>query len=274
VSRSRAWSVAFGLARRQVSRTIKSPPLLLPPLLFPLMLFGAFAGGLSALGAVPAFAYPDYTTFQFVWVLLTGMAISALATGLALAQDYETGFARRILLATSQRWPLVVGYVLAGLIRGILVGAALVAVGLLAGMEVTSSPLDLAGFFALALLFNVAVSLWAVGVALRTRSSQAGPLLQTPVLIALFLVPVYTERDLLVGWVHTAADVNPLTRLVEPMRTLVIGEPDDVPLAFGVVLGLVVLLTLWAVTGLQSAPKAQAKPARRRRRRRAAPSPG
>lgn len=249
----RSWLVTAGLTRRQTVRAAKSPPLLLPPMLFPLMLFAAFAGGLSALALLPSFGYPDYTTFQFVWILLTGMAMAAMATGLSLAQDFESGFARRILLATSQRWPLVAGYALSSLIRGVVIGALLFAVGLAVGMEVSGSAVEILAVIALAVLFNLAVTFWGIGVALRMKTVQAAPLLQTPVLIALFLVPVYTPRDLLSGWVQTAADGNPITPIVEAARGLIIGEPERVALAFGISAALLLVLAIWAVTGLRSA---------------------
>lgn len=261
---------SVGLASRQIRRMLKSPALLLPPLLFPLLLFGAFAGGLSALSAIPNFDYPNYTTFQFVWVLMTGVSMGGMAVGLALAQDFEAGFARRILLATSRRTPIVAGYALAGLARGVVAGILLVAVGLAARMEVSGNVLELLAFAALILLFNIAVTLWGVGVALRARSIQAGPLLQTPIFIAMFLLPVFTPRDLLAGWIQAVADVNPLTPILEAARSLIIGEPERVPLAFGIAIGLVVLSAAWAVTGLGSAEAKQRRKGKRAARRTAA----
>jgi ABC-2 type transport system permease protein len=267
MSASRFRLSAIGLARRQVTRMLKSPPLLLAPLLFPLLLFGAFAGGLSVLGAVPTFDYPDYTTFQFVWVLLVGVAMAGMSVGLALAQDFEAGFARRILLATSRRTPIVAGYVLAGVALAIVASVLLFAIGLAVGMTVTSNVLDLLGLIGLVLLFNISLTLWGIGVALRTRSTQAGPLLQTPVFIAVFLLPVYTTRDLLAGWVKAVANVNPLTPVLESGRSLIIGEPHRVVVAFAVSAGLVILFALWAVTGLRSAEEREGIRARAKRRR-------
>ena len=57
--------------------------------------------------------------------------------------------------------------------------------------------------------------LWAAGIALRFRSLQAGPLMQTPVFMIIFLAPVYVPIDLLHGWVEAVAHVNPITPIVE-----------------------------------------------------------
>lgn len=264
--KGRLRSGALGLNRRQLARLLKSPPLLLPPLLFPLLLFGAFAGGLSALAKLPNFNYPDYTTFQFVWVLMVGVALSGMAAGLALAQDFDTKFDRRVLLATGKRTPILAGYALSGLLRSIITAVLLFIVGIAAGMDIDGNVLELLGLVVLVLIFGIAVTLWSIGLALRMKSVQAGPLMQTPVLMAMFVLPVYTPRNLLAGWVEAAANLNPLTPILEAGRGLIIGEPERVPLAFGIAVVLVALFAVWAFTGLRAAeaPKGMGRRARRR----------
>ena len=251
-----SWSVAFGVAARQLRRMLKSPPLWLPALLFPLLLFAAFAGGLSALGKSPKFHYPNYTTFQFVYVLLQAAAASGMLTGGAIADDFETGFARRMMLASPTRWPLAVGYVLAAIARTVVVYAVLFAVGLVAGMEVAGSPLQIAAVVALALLFNAVVALFTAGFAFRTRSLQAAPLSQLPVLVLMFLVPVFTTRQLLAHWVQAIADWNPITAVVEAARGLMVGDPVSVGLAFGLLGGILAALVVWVGFCLRSAETA------------------
>jgi ABC-2 type transport system permease protein len=250
------WSTSLGIAKRQLRRAIKSPPLWLPALMFPLLLFAAFAGGLQAVGASPRFDYPDYTTFQFVYVLLQAAAASGMLSGLAIAEDFENGFARRMMLATRSRWPLAIGYVMAAFVRGIVVSAVLFSVGLVAGMEVSGSAIEIAAVIALALGFNVAVSMWSAGFAFRARSLQAGPLFQLPILIIMFLLPVFTTRELLADWVQAIADYNPITAILEAARGLMVGEPVSVGLAFGVLAGAVALLTLWIAASLRGAEAA------------------
>jgi ABC-2 type transport system permease protein len=241
-------STTFGVAKRQLRRLAKSPPLLLPALMFPLLLFAAFAGGLSALGASPSFGYPNYTTFQFVWVLIQAAGITGAQTGLAIAEDFESGFARRMLLATRGRLPLIAGHALTAVVRAIVVTAALF------GVEVSGTAIQVAAVVALALMYALAVTMWGAGVALRSRSVQAaGPAIQMPILILAFLVPVYTPRPLLADWIQAVADWNPLTAVLEAGRGLIVGEPVSVALAFGVSGGLIALFTLWAVAGLRGA---------------------
>jgi ABC-2 type transport system permease protein len=123
-------------------------------------------------------------------------------------------------------------------------------------MQIDGGGVDLVGLYTLALLVNAAGVLWAIGVAMRLRTMQAGPLMQMPVFLSLFFAPVYVPLDLLDGWINAVATVNPLTRLLEAGRSLIAGSPTEVAVAFTVGVGLVVLFLLWAFRGLRSAEAA------------------
>jgi ABC-2 type transport system permease protein len=85
---------------------------------------------------------------------------------------------------------------------------------------------------------------------------QAAPLMQIPVFLTLFLAPVWLPYKLLTGWVHAAATVNPMTRILETERGFIAGEPIHVALAFLVAAGLVAAGLVWARGGLHSAERA------------------
>lgn len=249
-------SVARTVAWRQLHNMLRNPALLLPPLLMPIFFFLAFAGGLSAIDAAPGFDYPDYDSFQFVFVLLQSAAFGGVFTGIAIAGDFEFGFARRLMLATRNRSALIAGYAIVALARAALVIAVLVVVALIGGASITGSGLDLFGLFGLALVFNIASTLFSAGIAFRLRSLQGAPLMQIPTFVLLLTSPVYVPLDLIEGWVHAVAQVNPVTALLEAGRGLVIGDPIKVGLAFAVVAGLFALMTLWAVRGMRRAEAA------------------
>jgi ABC-2 type transport system permease protein len=250
-------SVALGLGRRQVVNLVKNPSLLLPPMLFPLMNFLAFAGGLSRLRHVPGFDYPNgYTAFQFVFVLLQSAAFGGVFAGFGIARDFENGFARRLLLAAPRRSGIIVGYAIGALFRWVLVAVVVTTVALFAHMEVGGDGVDLVGVYTLAVLVNVVGVLWGAGIAMRFRTVQAGPLMQTPVFLVLFLAPVYVPLALLQGWIHGAATVNPMTHILQAGRALLAGTPTDVGSAFGISAALVVVFSVWALLGLRRAEAA------------------
>jgi ABC-2 type transport system permease protein len=249
--------VAFGVAHRSIKKVATSPQLLLPSLIFPLFFFVAFAGGLSSVGDVPGFNFPSgYTAFQFVFVLLQASAFGGVFTGFGIAADFENGFAQRMMLAAPNRLGILAGYALAALTRALVVGVLLFIVALVSGMQVGGSGVDLFGLVALAILVNLTAAMWAAGVALRLRTIQAGPAMQMPVFIILFLAPVYVPLDLLGGWVAAVAKVNPFTALIEGGRDLISGSAFNGVLVYGVGLALLVVFAAWGVRGLRRAETA------------------
>ncbi len=251
------WPVASGVAWRTLKNVVTTPALLFPSIMFPLFFFTAFAGGLAQVRNVPGFDYAgDYTSFQFVFVLLQSAAFGGVFTGFGVARDFEGGFARRLLLASPNRSGIVLGYALAAILRWGITATLLTAIALAVGMDVGGSLADVVGLYTLALLLNVAGFSWAAGIAMRFRTIQAGPLMQMPVFLTLFLAPVYVPLDLLSGTMHAVARLNPVTYVLEAGRSLISGEPADVALAFGVALLLVAFFATWALRGLRSAEAA------------------
>jgi ABC-2 type transport system permease protein len=250
-------SVARAVAWRGVHNAFTNPAILLPSLLFPLFFFTAFAGGLSRVSDVPGFDYPaGYTAFQFVFVFLQSAAFGGVFTGFSIARDFESGFARRLLLAAPRRTGIIGGYALVALVRWAATASVVFVVALVSGMRILGDGIDLFGLLLLGVLVNVAAVLWATGVAMRFRTLQAGPLMQVPIFLTLFLAPVYVPLSLLKGWIHTIAQANPATFLLEAGRGLFAGEPVEVATAFAVGLGAVAVFSVWALRGLRSAESA------------------
>jgi ABC-2 type transport system permease protein len=231
--------------------------LLLPSIVFPMFFFVAFAGGLSNVANVPGFDFPSgYTAFQFVFVLLQAAAFGGVFTGFGIAADFENGFARRLLLAAPNRFGIIAGYAISALVRATFVGVLIFVVGLATGMEVGGDGVDLVGLVVLAYLVSVAATLFACGVAMRLRTMQAGPLMQMPVFLVLFLAPVYVPLPLLSGWVHAVATVNPVTPIIETGRDFISGVHGPILLAYAIGAAMVVLFAWWAARGLRSAEMA------------------
>src|SRR6188474_2143770 len=118
----RGLQVAQGVAWRTLHNVVTNPSLLIPSLVFPLFFFTAFAGGLSNIRNVPGFDFPSgYTAFQFVFVLLQSAAFGGVFTGFGIARDFESGFARRMMLAAPSRLGILAGYTLSAMVRAVAV---------------------------------------------------------------------------------------------------------------------------------------------------------
>jgi ABC-type multidrug transport system permease subunit len=249
--------VARGVGWRSIHNTLVSPAILLPSIIFPLFFLVAFAGGLSRLADVPSFHYaPGYTSFQYVFVFLQSAAFGGVFTGFAVARDFESGFARRLLLSAPRRSGIIAGYAIGALLRWLITGTVVTLAALIAGMNVDGTRTDLLGLLGLGILFNFVAALWGCGLAMFLRTEQAGAVIQMPVFVLLFLAPVYVPLPLLTGWIHDVARLNPATVVLEAARGLLAGSPVKFALALALLAGAAALLAIFARRGLASAERA------------------
>jgi ABC-2 type transport system permease protein len=249
--------VALAVGWRNLHNYFTNPAMIVPGLMFPLFFFAAFAGGLSRVDSVPGFDYEaGYTAFVYGFVLLQASTFGGIFTGFSIARDFESGFSRRLMLAAPRRSGIVAGYWIAAVARAVFNVAVITVIALIAGIDIAGGGLDLVGLYTLALIVNAAAVLFGSGIAMRLRTMQAGPAMQIPAFLFLFLAPVWVPYDLLAGWVHAAASVNPATLVLEAGRGFIAGDPTKVLPAFAVALGLAAITVLWARGGLRSAERA------------------
>jgi len=160
-----------------------------------------------------------------------------------------------MMLAAPNRLGILAGYALAALVRAMIVGILLFVVAALSGMQIGGDGVDLFGLIVLALLVNMTAAMWSAGVAMRLRTIQAGPVMQMPVFIILFLAPVYVPLELLSGWVEAVAHLNPFTALIQGGRDFISGQDVHYLLVFGVAFGLGAVFLAWAVRGVRLAER-------------------
>jgi ABC-2 type transport system permease protein len=251
--------VTRGVAYRSVRNFIARPIVSLIPMVMPLMFFATFAGGFSRLGDIGGFGArfsASYTSFQFVFVWLQGSAFQGMFSGFGIARDYESGFARRLMLAAPNRYGILAGYLTAAFLRS-MVGAAIVfTAGRLAGAQFNGGVAGIAGLVSIGFVLTLIAALWGAGVALRFRSIQAGPLIQMPVFIFIFLSPVFVPLALMSGWIKQPARINPFTVFIEQGRNFITGADAKGLLLSCVIAAAAAVLSFWAVRGLRSAERA------------------
>ena len=251
--------VTRAIVWRNVRNSVTRPIFTLLPMIIPLIFFATFAGGFGALARGPGFGSEfsgNYTTFQFVFVVMQGCSFQGMFSGFLIARDFESGFAKRLMLAAPNRAGILGGYVVSAFLRAVVGAAILFGVGYLAGVRPHGNALEVLLLAVLGLSLTVIFGLWAAGISLRFRTIQAGPLIQMPVFVVLFLSPVFVPLALLTGWLHTAARVNPFSVFMEQGRNLILGADPKILLAFGIALGITALGVLWGVRGLRSAERA------------------
>jgi ABC-2 type transport system permease protein len=243
------------IARRSTLRTLRQPAVIVSALLFPMLFFSINANGLDAASRIPGFPVESYLDFAFAFPLIQASLFGAVTAGAELARDIESGFFDRLLL-TPMRPVALLGGMLAGVVAlGLLQGVVFITVGLLMGVDISSG---IGGMFVIVLLtVLVALGFGGIGaiLAIRTGSVEAVESAFPLFFVAIFLSSINLPRDLIEqDWFRFIATINPISYLVEGIRSLVITGWDAraLLLGFGFALAIVVVAIGGAAASLKT----------------------
>jgi ABC-2 type transport system permease protein len=235
------------VARRSVRRTLRQPALIVPVIVFPLFLLAVNSSGLSAATRIPGFPARSYLDFALTVCFMQGALFAAITAGTEIATDIESGFLNRLQLTPLRRVAILVGQ-MAGATTLSLIGAVTyLVVGVLAGVDVRAGVGGAIMLVAYAVFTAVAFSGIGATLGARTGSAQAVQGVFPLMFVAFFLSSMNMPRDLIgVAWFRTVATWNPVSYLIEGMRSLVITGWDATALLRGLGVGVVVLaLSSW-----------------------------
>ncbi len=238
------------VGRRSLKRTLRQPALIVPTLVFPLFLLAINASGLSSATKIPGFPTDSYLEFAITVPFIQGAIFAAITAGTELATDVESGFLNRLQLTPLRRTAILAGQ-LAGATAVALIGAlAYLAVGLAAGVSIHAGVLGAIVVVLYAVFAAVAFSGVGAVLGARTGSAQAVQGAFPLLFVFFFLSSMYLPRPLIdVGWFRTVATWNPISYLIEGLRSLVIGGWDATALARGLGVAVAVLvLSFWAAS--------------------------
>ena len=238
------------LAWRSVVRTIRQPIVIVPPLIFPLFLLAINASGLSAATNIPGFPTTSYLAFALAFPFMQGSIFATNTAGTNVAQDIGSGFFNRLALTPMSGPSLLVGQLAGVLLIGALQAIAFLAAGLAAGASIQSGVLGALVLFVLSLCIAAAFGAIGLFAGLRTGSAEAVQGLFPLMFILLFLSSATLPRDLIASdWYRTVATINPVSYLIEALRSLIITGWDFEALAlgFGVAFAIFVV-AIWAST--------------------------
>jgi ABC-2 type transport system permease protein len=229
------------LAWRSVLRTARQPIMIVPTLVFPLFLLAVNSSGLDAATQIPGFPTDSYLTFVLAFPFMQGALFATNTAGTNLADDIGTGFFNRLSLTPMQGPALLAGQLAGVLLVATIQAVAYLAVGLAAGADFAAGPLGVPVLFLLA--FCIAAAFGAIGlyVGLRSGSGEAVQGLFPLMFVLLFLSSSALPRDLIEqDWFRIAATINPVSYLIEGIRSLFITGWDweALALGFGVALAI------------------------------------
>jgi ABC-2 type transport system permease protein len=231
------------LAARSIARTVRQPASAIPPLVFPLVLLAVNAGGLQASTLLPGFPTDSFLAFALAVPFIQGALFATLNAGTDLARDIQTGFLNRLSLTPMKDAALLGGQLGGIVVLGIVQALIYLAVGLIVGVRLASGPAGILVLLVFAALVSLGFGALGSYLALRTGSGEAMQGLFPLMFVFLFISSMNAPRNLMVvDWFRTLATLNPVSYLIECVRSLIITGWDWEALALG--FGIAIILTV------------------------------
>ena len=217
------------VARRSVLRTARQPAQIVPALIFPMFLLAVNSSGLQRATSLPHFPTHSFLTFALAIPFMQGALFSVMNAGTDLARDVETGFLNRLALT-----PLSSASLLTGLVLGIVQAVVYLTVGVAAGASFAAGFPGVLVIVALSMLLAIGFGCIGLFVALRTGSGEAVQSMFPVFFVFLFLSSMNLPRNLIqTDWFREVATYNPVSYLIEAIRSLLIKGWDGEALALG-----------------------------------------
>jgi ABC-2 type transport system permease protein len=231
------------LASRSVVRTLRQPANVVFPLVFPLLLLAVNAGGLDAATNLPGFPTNSFVAFALAIPFIQGALFATMNAGTDLARDIQTGFLNRLSLTPMRGIALLAGQ-LGGIVTlGLVQALVYITVGLAVGVRFESGVLGILVLLVFSVLVSIGFGALGAFAALRTGSGEAVQSLFPAFFVFLFLSSMNMPRDLIeIDWFRAVANANPVSYLIECVRSLIITGWDAQALGLG--FGIAGLITV------------------------------
>jgi len=234
------------MARRSILQTVRQPAMVIPPIVFPLLLVSINSSGLSAATKIPGFPADSYWDFAIAVPFIQGSLFAAINAGSSLARDVETGFIKRLAMTPMRRMALLIGQLIGSMTVALVSACVYLAAGFAAGMDFKSGVLGVPTIIVLGVLIALGFAGIGAYIGLRSGSGEAVQGFFPLLFVLLFLSSVNLPRNLIEqDWFRTIATYNPVSYLVEGVRSLIITGWDEKALALG--FGIAAVLAAGAV---------------------------
>jgi len=241
------------LAGRAIKHIVRQPAQVVFPVAFPLILLAINASGLNAATDLPGFPTDSYLNFALAIPFMQGALFASLNGGQDLARDIEGGFLDRLALTPMSGSALLAGQLGGALFMGIVSAFIYLFVGLIAGAGIVTGVGGALVLVVLAVTISFGFACMGTFVALRAGSGQAVQGFFPLFFVLLFLSSAFFPRNLIQqDWFREVATYNPVSYMVEGIRSLVIGGWDGQALAqafgiAGVMIVAFLALSSWAL---------------------------
>ena len=234
------------IAWRSVRRTGRQPANVIAPLAFPILLLAINSSGLRAATHIPGFPTDSFVSFFLPFAFIQGALFAAMTAGTDLARDIDTGFLNRLALTPLRGTGLLAGQLGGAMAQALAQAFVYLGVGLALGVHFVSGLQGIVVLVLLALTIGAAWGAVGIWIALRTGSGEAVQS-QFPILFFFIIISsMNLPRNLIeADWFRILATLNPVSYMIEGLRSLIIEGWNAEALALG--FGFAILATAVAM---------------------------
>ena len=240
----------MSLGGRALRSLPRDPESILPALIIPVFFFAVNVGALQDIAEnIPGI---DYKAFQLPVAII--FAVTGISRANVLVLDIQDGYFDRLALTPMNRVAMLLGFMVADFVLVMTLSIPVIVLGLIVGVRFETGILGMLAFVGIAGIWALIYNGFPYSIALKTGNPAAvnsSFLLFFPFT---FLTTVFVPEEALTGWMATIADFNPVTYLLQGLRSL-ISEGwvlTDIALAFGGIAAVAVItvpLAMWAMLG-------------------------
>ena len=228
------------VARRAIRSIPRDPETVVPAILFPAFFFAVNIGMFQDLVATPGF---DFKAFQIPVAIL--FAVTGISRAMSLVLDIQGGYYNRLGMTPVTRLALLLGLLVADLVLVVALTIPVLILATLVGVRFETGALGMIVFVIISGFWGLAFAGFPYAIALKTGNPAAVNLSFIIFMPFIFLAPVFIPREAMTSWLGTVIMYNPVTYLLEAMRSLIMVGWDFNALIEGIfAVALVALLSM------------------------------
>lgn len=251
-----SWAVrdSLVLIKRSATHILRNPDQLLAAVFQPIMflvLFRYVFGGSIDTGPV------SYINFLIAGILVQTLAFGATTTAIGVANDMQRGIIDRFRSLPMVSSAVLTGHVVSDLARNAISIVVMVLVGLLVGFRPDASPIEWLLAIVIMLLFTLAISWLSAILGLLAKSVEAVQWFSFIAIFPLtFASSAFAPTDKMVTPLRVFAENQPVTQVVNAVRSLLVGTPENGSVGWAIFWCLALLIVSYAVATWLFARKA------------------
>jgi ABC-2 type transport system permease protein len=230
--------------RRSIIHTLRTPDALVMAIALPtiLMLLFTFVFG----GAIADDG--SYVNYVVPGIILLCAGFGSASVAVDVANDMQNGIIDRFRTMPLRASAVITGHVVASVLRNLLATGIVIVVGIAVGFRPDATALDWVAVLGLIALYILAITYLFAAIGLAASSPEAASGFGFILMFVPYLSSAFVPIDTLPTWLRWIAENQPLTPIIETIRSFLVGTELGANgwWALGWTLGILAVAVVWA----------------------------